>query len=99
MEDSSNVFLDLNYMHLCCYVFQVNNAGVNYNLGSDNTVEFAETVISTNYQGTKNMTKAMIPLMRPSPHGARVVNVSSRLGRVNGRRNVRNSFTHIFDFF
>ncbi|EFH41015.1 short-chain dehydrogenase/reductase family protein [Arabidopsis lyrata subsp. lyrata] len=65
----------------------VNNAGVNYNLGSDNSVEFAETVISTNYQGTKNMTKAMIPLMRPSPHGARIVNVSSRLGRVNGRRN------------
>ncbi|ESQ31750.1 hypothetical protein EUTSA_v10004629mg [Eutrema salsugineum] len=65
----------------------VNNAGVNYNLGSDNSVEFAETVISINYQGTKNMIKAMIPLMRPSPQGARIVNVSSRLGRVNGRRN------------
>ncbi|CAN8251957.1 unnamed protein product [Cochlearia groenlandica] len=65
----------------------VNNAGVNYNLGSDNSVEFAETVISTNYRGVKNITKAMIPLMRQSPHGARIVNVSSRLGRVNGRRN------------
>ncbi|CAN7100672.1 hypothetical protein BRARA_F02046 [Brassica rapa] len=65
----------------------VNNAGVNYNLGSDNSVEFAETVVSTNYHGTKNMIKAMIPLMRPSPQGARIVNVSSRLGRVYGRRN------------
>lgn len=66
----------------------MNNAGVNYNLGSDNSVEFAETVVSTNYHGTKNMIKAMIPLMRPSPQGARIVNVSSRLGRVYGRRNV-----------
>ncbi|GFQ07521.1 carbonyl reductase [NADPH] 1 [Phtheirospermum japonicum] len=53
----------------------------------DNSVEFAEKVISTNYFGTKNMIKAMIPLMRPSESGARIVNVSSRLGRLNGRRN------------
>lgn len=82
----------IDYVHLCDCILQVNNAGVNYNLGSDNSVEFAETVVSTNYHGTKNMTEAMIPLMRQSPHGARIVNVSSRLGRVNGRRNVRNSF-------
>ncbi|KAK4488917.1 hypothetical protein RD792_004707 [Penstemon davidsonii] len=65
----------------------VNNAGVNFNASSDNSVEFAEKVISTNYFGTKNMIKAMIPLMRPSDSGARIVNVSSRLGRLNGRRN------------
>ncbi|KAL2234518.1 carbonyl reductase [NADPH] 1 [Sesamum indicum] len=65
----------------------VNNAGVNFNAGSDNSVEFAEKVIATNYYGTKNMIKAMIPLMRPSDSGARIVNVSSRLGRLNGRRN------------
>ncbi|KAK6153857.1 hypothetical protein DH2020_013496 [Rehmannia glutinosa] len=65
----------------------VNNAGVNFNFGSDNSVEFAEKVIATNYVGTKNMIKAMIPLMRPSASGARIVNVSSRLGRLNGRRN------------
>ncbi|KAJ4728908.1 (+)-neomenthol dehydrogenase [Melia azedarach] len=65
----------------------VNNAGVNYNLGSDNSVEFAKEVIATNYYGTKNMIKAMIPLMRPSAVGARIVSVSSRLGKVNGRRN------------
>ncbi|XVF11345.1 hypothetical protein REPUB_Repub08aG0019700 [Reevesia pubescens] len=65
----------------------VNNAGVNFNLGSDNSVEFARQVVETNYYGTKRMTKAMIPLMRPSAVGARIVNVSSRLGKLNGRRN------------
>ncbi|KAL0342206.1 UNVERIFIED_CONTAM: (+)-neomenthol dehydrogenase [Sesamum calycinum] len=43
----------------------INNAGVNYNAGSENSVENAEKVIATNYYGTKNMIKAMIPLMRP----------------------------------
>ncbi|GKB74168.1 carbonyl reductase [NADPH] 1-like protein [Tanacetum coccineum] len=33
------------------------------------------------------MVKAAIPLMRPSAEGARIVLVSSRLGRLNGRRN------------
>ncbi|KAE8699953.1 MtN19-like protein, putative isoform 1 [Hibiscus syriacus] len=65
----------------------VNSAGVNYNLGYDNSVEFSRQVIETNYYGTKNMTKAMIPVMRSSAVGARIVNVSSRLGRLNGRRN------------
>lgn len=65
----------------------VNNAGVNYNCGSDNCLKFAEHVIGTNYFGTKNVIQAMIPLMRASALGARIVNVSSRLGRLNGRRN------------
>ncbi|KAA8540603.1 hypothetical protein F0562_024478 [Nyssa sinensis] len=65
----------------------VNNAGVNFNHGTDNSVEFAEQVIGTNYFGTKSMIQAMIPLMRPSASGAHIVNVSSRLGRLNGRRN------------
>uniref|UniRef100_A0A2P2II68 Short-chain dehydrogenase/reductase n=2 Tax=Rhizophora mucronata TaxID=61149 RepID=A0A2P2II68_RHIMU len=65
----------------------VNNAGVNGNLGTDNSVQNAQMVVSTNYYGTKNVTNAMIPLMRPSDAGARVVNVSSRLGRLKGRRN------------
>lgn len=69
-------------------IFQVNNAGVNFNIGSSNSVESAEIVVATNYFGTKNMIKAMVPLMRPSPAGARIVNVSSRLGRLGGRRNV-----------
>ncbi|KAJ0785336.1 putative 3-alpha(or 20-beta)-hydroxysteroid dehydrogenase [Helianthus annuus] len=65
----------------------INNAGVSHNTGSENSVECAEKVINTNYYATKNMTKAVIPLMRSSAEGARVVMVSSRLGRLNGRRN------------
>ncbi|KAM3268876.1 carbonyl reductase [Capsicum chacoense] len=64
----------------------INNAGVNFNLGKDNSVEFAEMVIQVNYFGTKNMIKALIPLMRPSAAGARIVSVTSRLGRLNGKR-------------
>nr|AFJ66193.1 hypothetical protein 7G9.11 [Boechera stricta] len=52
----------------------INNAGVNYNVGSDNSVEFSHMVISTNYYGTKNIIKAMIPLMRHASQGARIVN-------------------------
>ncbi|CAL0327718.1 unnamed protein product [Lupinus luteus] len=66
----------------------VNNAGVNFNHGSHhNSVENARNVIETNYFGTKSMTEAMIQLMKPSSHGGRIVNVSSRLGRINGKRN------------
>ncbi|KHN31241.1 (+)-neomenthol dehydrogenase [Glycine soja] len=65
----------------------VNNAGVNFNQGSENNVENARNVIDTNYYGTKSMIEAMIPLMKPSAAGARIVNVSSRLGRLNGKRN------------
>ena len=74
---------------------------MNYNAGSDNSVENAEQVIQTNYYGTKNMIKAMVPLMRPSEPGARIVNVSSKLGRLSGRRNVSGilsflNFIHVF---
>lgn len=65
----------------------VNNAGVNFNIGSENSVEFTDNVIATNYFGTKQMIETMIPLMKTSASGARIVNVSSRLGRLNGRRN------------
>ncbi|XP_074317135.1 (+)-neomenthol dehydrogenase-like [Silene latifolia] len=65
----------------------VNNAGVNFNLGTENSIEHAEQVINTNYYGTKQVTEAMIPLMKPSTSGSRIVNVSSRLGRSSGRRN------------
>uniref|UniRef100_A0A453GF18 Uncharacterized protein n=5 Tax=Aegilops tauschii subsp. strangulata TaxID=200361 RepID=A0A453GF18_AEGTS len=60
---------------------------VNFNRGADNSVEFAEQVIETNYFGTKRVIEAMLPLLKPSPYGGRIVNVSSRLGRANGRRN------------
>lgn len=81
--------IGLSSVHLLSIMLQVNNAGVNFNTGADNSVEFAEEVISTNYFGTKRMIKIFISMMRPSISGARILNVSSRLGRVNGRRNVR----------
>ncbi|TMW92986.1 hypothetical protein EJD97_012326 [Solanum chilense] len=65
----------------------INNAGVNFNCGKDNSVEFSEMVIQVNYFGTKNMIKALTPLMRPSPAGSRIVSVTSRLGRLNSKRN------------
>lgn len=69
-------------------MLQVNNAAVNFNQGSDNSVEHAAQVCTTNYYGTKNMIQALIPLMKHSSAGGRIVNVSSRLGRLNGKRNV-----------
>lgn len=79
----------------------MNNAGVNFNIGSENSVEQARMVVATNYFGTKKMIEAMIPLMKPSAVGARIVNVSSRLGRLNGRRNVSGNsmllpYVHLF---
>ncbi|KAF3441395.1 hypothetical protein FNV43_RR15309 [Rhamnella rubrinervis] len=65
----------------------VNNAAVNFNIGNDNSVEHARMVIETNYFGIKNMIQAMVPLMKPSSAGSRIVSVSSRLGRIHGRRN------------
>lgn len=41
------------------------------------------------------MIEAMMPLMITSPHGGRIVNVSSRLGRVNGRRNVSSLYSFL----
>uniref|UniRef100_A0A1D1Y2M6 Short-chain dehydrogenase/reductase n=1 Tax=Anthurium amnicola TaxID=1678845 RepID=A0A1D1Y2M6_9ARAE len=65
----------------------VNNAGVNFNKGSDNSVGHAAKVIETNYFGMKRMIQTMVSLMKPSATGARILNVSSRLGKLDGRRN------------
>ena len=83
----------MNIIRTSYILLQINNAGVNFNTGSENSVENAENVIATNYFGTKNVIKAMIPLMKHSASGARIVNVSSRLGRLNGRRNVSESLS------
>ncbi|KAL5538324.1 hypothetical protein UlMin_043073 [Ulmus minor] len=61
----------------------VNNAGVNFNVGNENSVEHAQMVVATNYFGTKNMIQALIPLMKPSTVGARIVN---RIGDLVLRR-------------
>lgn len=57
----------------------VNNAGMAYK-GSVFGAQEAEVTIRTNYGGTRDITEALLPLLRPSAHGARVVNVCSQAG-------------------
>ncbi|RHN43232.1 putative oxidoreductase [Medicago truncatula] len=90
--DSSSItqfsdWLKENYGGLNILASLLSKYGINFNFGSDNSVENAHTVIDTNYFGTKRMIEAMIPLMKASAAGGRIVNVSTRLGRLNGKRN------------
>jgi carbonyl reductase 1 len=65
-------------MLVICGEEQVNNAGISRG-------ETDADVFDTNYYGVKRVTAAILPLLRPSPAGARIINVSSGLGglRVN----------------
>ncbi|MBA0628552.1 hypothetical protein Godav_023268, partial [Gossypium davidsonii] len=65
----------------------VNNAGVSFNDIHENSVEFAETVIKTNFHGPKLLTESLLPLFRLSPSISRILNISSRLGSINKVRN------------
>lgn len=59
----------------------LNNAGINSGpTGYKVEYENAKLVIGTNYFGTRNVTEALLPLLRASPEGARIVNTTSRLG-------------------
>ncbi|KAE8696295.1 NAD(P)-binding Rossmann-fold superfamily protein isoform 2 [Hibiscus syriacus] len=66
----------------------VNNAGVSFNEIHENSVEFADTVIQTNFQGPKQLTESLLPLFRLSPSSSRILNISSRLGSINKVRNL-----------
>lgn len=71
---------------ICEYIviIQVNNAGVSYNELDENSVEHAESVIKTNFYGSKSLIEALLPLFRFSSSSiTRVLNVSSRLGSLN----------------
>ncbi|KAH7299406.1 hypothetical protein KP509_24G009700 [Ceratopteris richardii] len=48
--------------------------------------EIARACIDTNYYGAKHVTEAVLPLIRPSVHGARIVNVGSTAGQLNNLR-------------
>jgi (+)-neomenthol dehydrogenase len=41
--------------------------------------------MDTNYHGAKAVTKALLPLFRPSAHGARIVNIGSIFGKLEVR--------------
>jgi carbonyl reductase 1 len=64
-------------------LLQINNAGILL-IGKDTTFETVKPVFDTNYFGVKNVTKALLPLLRDNtPGGARVVVVASTLGQLN----------------
>jgi len=54
---------------------QVNNAGIA-------RAEREAELFDTNYYGVKRVTKAFLPLLRPSPAGARVIMVSSGMSKL-----------------
>jgi carbonyl reductase 1 len=61
---------------------QINNAGI-ANANKDVTFETVKPVLNTNYFGVKNVTKALLPLLRDdTPGGARVIVVASRAGQL-----------------
>lgn len=59
---------------------QVNNAGT-VNL-EEFDKELAIRDMKVNYIGTKNMTEAMLPLLKPSDAGARIIFINSRVGQL-----------------
>jgi len=60
---------------------QVNNAGVGH-LGPFNK-ELAIRDVKVNYGGTKNVTETLLPLLKHSDAGARIVILSSLHGRLS----------------
>lgn len=63
---------------LCLILWaQINNAGV---YSRPDTEENINLNLQTNYYGVKNVTKAILPLLRHSAAGARLIMVSSSLG-------------------
>ena len=62
-------------------VQQVNNAGVAY-LGPFQEKQAINT-LEVNYIGTKNMTETMLPLLKASDAGARIINISTLVGQLS----------------
>jgi len=46
----------------------------------DNVYEHAVESMDINYFGLKNLTEQLLPLLKASPAGARIVNISSGAG-------------------
>ncbi|KAI3683327.1 hypothetical protein L1987_83830 [Smallanthus sonchifolius] len=65
----------------------VNNAAVSFNAMGENSIDYADTVIKTNYYGSKQFTEAMLPHFRLLNSMARVLNISSRLGTLDKLKN------------
>ncbi|EFJ19425.1 hypothetical protein SELMODRAFT_110901, partial [Selaginella moellendorffii] len=66
----------------------VNNAGISgATPGALTNLENSKAVIDTNYLAVRKLTESLISLMRPSSHGARIVNVSSGTSRLDALQN------------
>lgn len=67
----------------------MNNAGIVYRgrgpfcLLESFREQAARATLATNYQGVRSVTEALLPHFRKSQAGARIVNVSSGLGRLS----------------
>jgi carbonyl reductase 1 len=59
-------------------LLQINNAGIG---GKEVSSENAKLVLGTNYFAVKNVTKSLVPILRNTPNGARVIVVASRTGQ------------------
>nr|GEW91040.1 (+)-neomenthol dehydrogenase [Tanacetum cinerariifolium] len=55
----------------------------------ENSIDHAETVINTNYYGSKLFTEAMLPFSRRSASTSRILNISSRLGTLDKLKNAK----------
>jgi carbonyl reductase 1 len=63
-----------------CWVWQINNAAMQKY--QSEAYEDAVDTIETNYFGTRRVTEKLLPLLRASPFGARIVMVSSQVGQM-----------------
>jgi carbonyl reductase 1 len=62
----------------------INNAGIG---GKGVSSENAKLVLGTNYFAVKNVTKSLVPILRNTPSGARVIVVASRTGQFKAMEN------------
>lgn len=62
----------------------INNAGIG---GKGVSLENAKLVLGTNYFAVKNVTKSLLPILRDTPNGARVIVVASRTGQFKAMEN------------
>ena len=62
------------------FLLQINNAGMQKY--QSESYEDAVDTIETNYFGTRRVTEKLLPMLRASPFGARIVMVSSQVGQM-----------------
>lgn len=51
--------------------------------------EEAAEIVAANYFGTKRVTETLLPLLRASPHGARIVMISAQMSLLEVKLNIQ----------